>query len=235
MHIHISILEIGNYVLGLIAFLLGRRIYGARETGLFFLGVVILAGITEHITVFLGHYNYLWHLGRDLAYFSNYNESLGGNWAWIGVLPGYFFPGWFTLCIGSYTIATVLIPDKHVFSRAALTAGQVIMFGLVVENLGFISHWYEYTSKGMTLTFWDGVWGGVYVYYFCWIGSLVLVFEKTVINKSDIGFLRGMESRLFKKYGEIRIYCFRLVVFSLLSSVIIHGFDMLALQPFVHG
>ena len=231
MNIDIAIVEAGVYVLGLISILMGQKIYGLRETGLFFLGVVILAGVNEHITVFLGHYNYLWHVGRDLAYFSKYNESLGGNWAWIGVLPGYFFPGWFTLCIGSYTVAKVLSPESKTVLRASLTAIQVIMFGLVVENLGFISHWYEYTSAGMTLTFWDGVWGGVYVYYFCWIGSLVLVFEKTILEKGEFSFLKGIEKRLFRVKGEIKLYCFRLVVFSLISSAITHSFDLFVMRP----
>lgn len=234
MPIDLSIVEAGDYFIGLICFWLGGKIYGYRQTGLFFLGVVILSGITEHLTVFLGHYNYLWHLARDTHYFSNYRQSLGGNWAWIGVLPGYFFPGWFALVIGSYTIATIMIPDQRTIFRAVFTAVQVILFGLVVENLGFLNHWYEYTSRGMTLTFWDGVWGGVYVYYFCWIASLVLVFEKTVVEKKDMYLLKGIEKRIVRGKGEIKLYCFRLVVFSAVSFAATHLFDLFILQPLVH-
>src|SRR4030042_4856606 len=103
IHIDISLLEPCLYVLGAICFLAGRSIYGTRKTGLFFLGVVILAGFNEHINTFLGRYNYLWQLGRDMHYFSNYTQSLGGNWIWIGVLPGYFFPAWFMACMFCYT------------------------------------------------------------------------------------------------------------------------------------
>jgi hypothetical protein len=231
MHIDVWVLEALLYLLGAGCFLVGRSIYGSRETGLFFLGVVILAGFNEHVTCFLGKYNYLWHLSRDVGYFSNYAQSLGGNWVWIGVLPGYFFPGWFSGCLCSYTITRVLFPNASTVLRAIVTSLQVIIVGLVVENLGQINHWWEYTSQGKTLIFWDGVWGGVFIYYLCWIGSLVLVFERTVLEKKDFGFLRAIEKRACKT-SPLGTYCFRLFVFSILSAIVTHLFDWIVLQPF---
>ncbi len=228
--IGISFFEPCLYVFGLICFLTARSVYGARETGLFFLGVVILAGFNEHVTTFLGNYNYWWQLPRDMHYFSNYTESLGGNWAWIGVLPGYFFPAWFMACMFCYTITKVLFPNVRPLFTAVLTAVLVTVNGFVAENLGQINQWWQYTSQGKTFTFWDGVWGGVFVYYICWIGSLILVFEKTILRKEDFGFLKGIETAWFKQDSKIKIYCFRLGVFSILSAAAIHIFDFVILR-----
>lgn len=232
IHIGLYVFEPCLYVLGLVCFLAGRSVYGTRETGLFFLGVVILAGFNEHITVFLGNYNYWWHQARDMGYFSNYTQSLGGNLAWIGVIPGYFFPAWFMACMFSYTITRVIFPNARPLFTAMFTAIQVTVLGLVAENLGQINLWWEYTSQGKSLTFWDDVWGGVFVYYIFWIASLILVFEKTVIKKEDFGPLKRIETALFKENSEIKIYCFRLFVFSILSSAATHLLDYIILRPF---
>ena len=230
MHIDISVFEAFLYVLGLFGFLTGRTIYGTRNTALFFLGVFVLAGFNEHVNCFLGHYNYLWHRSRDLHYFSKYAHSLGGNWLWIGVLPGYFFPAWFFACICAYTITGVVLPKASTNVKAVATAIQIILIGLVAENLGQINQWWEYTAQGKSLTFWDGVWGGVFVYYFCWITSLVLVFERTIIQKGDFAFLRTIEGRLFRQ-STLGVYCFRLIVFSALSALVTQLFDRIVLQP----
>jgi hypothetical protein len=231
IHIGISLFEPAVYILGLVCYLAAKTVYGKKEAGLFFLGVVIVAGFNEHVTTFLGNYNYFWQLPRDMHYFSKYTESLGGNWAWIGVLPGYFFPAWFMACMFAYTVSKGLFPNARPLFTAFVTGALVTVNGLVAENLGQINQWWQYTSVGRSFTFWDGVWGGVFVYYMCWIGSMVLVFEKTLVTKEGFRWLKGIESALFKEESEIKIYCFRLGVFSILSSAATHIFDYIILRP----
>jgi hypothetical protein len=231
-HLDLSWFEPTLYLLGLIAFLAGRSIYGTRQTGFFFLGVFILVVLNEHVNVFIGRYNYLWQLGRDMNYLSNYTQSIGGNWIWIGVLPGYIFTGWTMGVMASYIIIKTLFPRARALYVSIFTAILVILSGFVAEDLGHINQWWEYTSIGKTLSIFDGVWGGVYVYYLCFITSLILVFEKTIIRKEHFRFLEGIEKALFKKDSEIKIYCFRMGVFSILTCAVTHLFDLIVLKPF---
>ncbi len=230
-HLDLSWFEPTLYLLGLIAFLCGRSIYGARQTGLFFLGVAILVALNEHVNVFLGRYNYLWQLGREIDYFSNYTRSLGGNWIWIGVLPGYIFTGWTMGVMASYIISRTLFPRASSLLVSVFTAILVILSGFVAEDLGHINHWWEYTSAGKTLTLFDGVWAGVYIYYLFFITSLILVFEKTILEQSGFKFLEGIEKGLFKEQSQIKIYCFRMAVFGLMTCAATHLLDFLVLRP----
>ncbi len=233
MHIPVWMFEPFCFVFGAIIFCAASYIYGIQKTWLFLLGVAVVAGFNEHVNIFMGNYNYYWHSSpRDFAYFANYTKSLGGNWAWIGVLPGFFFPGWFMVCMMCYTITRNLFPNGSPFLIAVGTSLQITMMGFVGENLGLINHWWEYTSRGKFLTFWDGIWGGVFVYYIFWVTSLIFVFEKTIIKNEEISFIKKFERALFKESNELTIYCFRLVIFSIISSSLVRIFDVIVLQPF---
>jgi hypothetical protein len=187
--------EIVNYLLIALVYWSGTKILGRERTNIFLFGSLIWTLVLENLFVMTGSYDYLAYAN----YYCWNGKLITGYSGWAVMV--FFVPlivglGWCTVALPAFIISDRLLPKGGMWTKATFAAIIMISMDMMLDPLSVVNEWWRWTTSAYYIR---GVAVTNYIGWFTMLFFYAAIYERTVIEKGSFGWLRRLESFIFRR------------------------------------
>ncbi len=206
--------ELFSYVLLALFLYSGYLLYDWKTTLLFLAGSLFWTIPLENFGVLMNFFSYSVRTHPTV-----YPYYL----LWIGPVPFWISIGWFDATFPAFQFSKVLVKRGKTLSRAVVGGLIAVNLDLLIDPVAVASGLWLWTHKSF---YFLGVPITNYIGWFMLVSLFITVYDKTVVQRLQIGFLKPLERLIWRGLPNLTsfrtlltVFFVRLIIFQLIFIV----------------